>query len=133
MKEETATPRSMPCIVCPNGCRLQVESAADGSLTVTGNLCNKGIDFAKAEITNPIRGLTTTVRTSFPGVPALPVRTAGEIPKGKILDVMQLLKTITIDQPLGVGETAVKDVLALGVDIIVTSNVLKELTNVEAT
>jgi CxxC motif-containing protein len=113
------------CIVCPNGCRLRAEKSAEG-YAISGNKCKRGIDFAIAEITNPVRTLTTTVRTSFPGVPVLPVRTAGEIPKGKIREVMNLINAVTVSRPLGVGETVAENILGLGVDVIVTSSVLKE-------
>jgi CxxC motif-containing protein len=117
--------KSILCIVCPNGCRIVVEEKADG-FDVSGNQCKRGIDFAIAEITNPTRTLTSTVRTSFPGVPVLPVRTAGEIPKGKIRELMNILNTVTVKQPLGIGETVVENILGLGVNIIATSNILRE-------
>jgi CxxC motif-containing protein len=117
--------KELLCIVCPNGCRLQVEGTSD-SLTVTGNKCPRGIDFARAEITNPMRTLTTTVRTNFKGVPVLPVRTAGEIPKGKIRDVMRYLNGITVTKRLAVGDAVAEDVLGLGVNVIATSNLLQE-------
>jgi CxxC motif-containing protein len=113
------------CIVCPNGCRLQVEEN-NGALRVTGNLCGRGPDFAQKEIVNPTRTLTTTVRTAFPGIPVLPVRTAEEIPKARIRDVMDRLKTVIVNRPLGAGEAVVEDVLGLGVPVIATSNILKE-------
>ena len=119
--------KTILCIVCPNGCRLTVEKSTNNeNLAVSGNQCNRGIDFAKAEIFNPTRTLTTTVRTSFPGIPVLPVRTAGEIPKGKIRELMNYINTINITQPLGIGETAAENVLDLGVNIIATSNILRE-------
>ena len=113
------------CIACPNGCRLSVEGDAE-NLVVSGNQCKRGVDFAKAEIANPTRTLTTTVRSSFPGVPVLPVRTAGEIPKGKIREVMQYINTITVNKPIGIGEAVVENVIGLGVNVIATSNILKE-------
>ena len=64
--------KTILCIVCPNGCRLNAEKSAEGSgYAISGNKCKRGIDFAIAEITNPTRTLTTTVRTSFSGVPAV--------------------------------------------------------------
>jgi CxxC motif-containing protein len=66
------------------------------------------------------------VRTSFPGIPVLPVRTAGEIPKGKIKEIMNFITSVTITQPLGIGEAVADDVLGLGITIIATSNILKE-------
>ena len=117
--------KTILCIVCPNGCRLSVEESTE-SPVVSGNQCKRGVDFAMAEITNPTRTLTTTVRTSFPGVPVLPVRTAGEIPKGRIREVMNYINTITINRPLGIGEAVAENIIGLGVNVIATSNILKE-------
>jgi CxxC motif-containing protein len=118
--------KELVCIVCPNGCRLCVEQTANG-FSVTGNLCKRGEDFAVTEMTAPRRSVTTTVRTSFAEIPALPVRTAQDIPREKISDLMRLLAGIRIQKPLGIGETVVKDALGLGIDVIVSSNALKEL------
>jgi len=118
--------KTILCIVCPNGCRLSAEKSLESSgYAISGNKCQRGIDFATAEIANPMRALTTTIRTSFPGVPVLPVRTAGEIPKGKIMEAMNCINTITVSRPLGIGEIVTENILGLGVDIIVTSDVLK--------
>ena len=120
----------IPCIVCPNGCRLNVEKASETEgYAISGNKCKRGIDFAIAEITNPMRTLTTTVRTSFPGVPVLPVRTAGEIPKGKIREAMNCINAITVSRPLGIGETVAENILGLGIDVIVTNDILKGESN----
>ncbi|MDR2159904.1 MAG: DUF1667 domain-containing protein [Treponema sp.] len=113
--------KELLCIVCPNGCRLRVEESG-GGIQVAGNQCKRGIDFARAEITNPTRTLTTTVRTVFPEVPALPVRTAGEIPKGKIGEAMAFLATVVVGEPLRIGAAAA-ELPGMG-RVIVTSNVL---------
>jgi CxxC motif-containing protein len=117
--------RELLCIVCPNGCRLQVEEAGD-EITVSGNQCGRGIPFAQAEIRNPTRTLTTTVRTRFPEVPVLPVRTDGEIPKGRMRDAVRFLNTLTISTRIGAGAVVVKNILDLGCGVIATSNILLE-------
>jgi CxxC motif-containing protein len=96
------------------------------TLLVTGNQCKRGLAFAEAEITNPTRTVTTTVRTAFPEAPVLPVRTSGEIPKGKIPELMAALKDVTVTAPLGIGEVVLENALGLGLNIIATSNMLKE-------
>jgi CxxC motif-containing protein len=98
-------------------------------LIISGNQCKRGAAFAEAEITNPTRTLTTTVRTVFPQAPVVPVRTRGEIPKDKIREVMAFLNTVTIREPLEIGAAVVENVLGLGRDVIVTSDVLAEETD----
>ena len=110
---------NMTCIVCPNGCRLTVEDA-DGEIKVDGAQCKKGVEFAKAERTNPMRSLTTTVRTVFADMPRLPVKTNGEIPKGKMLEAMKLIRAVRVNERLHTGDVILPDVF--GVQIIATSD-----------
>lgn len=115
------------CIVCPNGCELTAEKP-DGAINVSGNKCPRGIEFAKAELTHPMRTVCSTVRTAFPLHPVLPVRTGGEIPKERVRDLMKELQSVTVTKPLGVGDTVIENVLGLGVNIIATSDLLKRRT-----
>ena len=115
--------REMTCITCPNGCTLSVEEK-DGRIVVTGNQCPKGEAFAKSELTNPMRTISTTVSTRDPAVPVVPVRVSGEIPKGRIFDVMEAINRLTVTAPVGRGAVLAADVLGLGVYVIVTSDVL---------
>lgn len=121
--------RELLCIVCPNSCYLCVEET-DGNIEVTGNQCSRGVNFARMEISNPTRTLTTTVRTIFPDIPVLPVRTDGEIPKGKIGEAIAFLNTITIGKALRIGEVAA-ELPGLGRRVIATSDVLAEEADCE--
>ena len=92
------------CITCPAGCKLLAELTPDGGVNVTGHTCKRGIDFALAELTNPMRTLCSTVRTAFEACPMIPVRTDREIPKGKIAEAMRLLKGVVVDKALACGD-----------------------------
>jgi CxxC motif-containing protein len=118
--------KEMICIVCPNSCRLCIEQTAD-SFKVRGNLCSRGEAFAVNEMTNPRRTVTSTVRTVFAAFPVLPVRTSRDIPKEKIRDLMCFLAGVTVQKALGIGDVVVKDALDLGIDVIASSNELKEM------
>ena len=72
------------------------------------------------------RTVCTTVRTAFPAVPVLPVRVSAEIPKNRIFDVMREINNITVRTRLGRGDVVIGNVLGLGVDVVATSNILKE-------
>jgi len=113
--------KQITCITCPIGCRITIE-AADGGYVLSGNKCPKGERFAQTELTAPIRSLTTTVRTAFPAMPVLPVRTNGEVPKEKISDIIRELSKITITEKIGIGETVVANIAGTGCDIIATSD-----------
>ena len=115
--------KELVCIVCPRSCRMKIEMRDDEPF-VTGNGCKRGKDFAVREMTDPRRTVCTTVRTSFPSVPVLPVRISGPIPKGKIFDLMKEVNRVTVTEPLRRGDIVISDILGLGVDLIATSSVL---------
>jgi CxxC motif-containing protein len=115
--------REITCIVCPNGCRITAE-LKDGQYVFSGNKCVKGEEFARTELTAPKRSVCTTVRTVFRGMPALPVRTNGDVPKGMIPDIIRTLGCVVVSEEIHVGETVVHDILGTGCDVIATSDLL---------
>ena len=120
--------KELVCIVCPRSCRMTITSEGD-ELVVTGNTCKRGKEFAINEMTDPRRTVCTTVRTSFPSVPVLPVRVSGAIPKNKIFDLKREVHRITVSKRIGREEVVVPNILDLGVDLIATSNILKDENN----
>ena len=117
--------RELVCIVCPKGCSMRIEEK-DGSYTVSGNTCKRGAEFAISEMTRPMRTICSTVKTGFPQYPVAPVRVSADIPKERIFDVMREIDKVTVTTPLGRGDAVIKNVLGLGVDVILTSDVLKQ-------
>ena len=47
--------RKMTCIVCPNGCELEAEIVDGKCISVSGNLCPKGAQYAAQEVEAPKR------------------------------------------------------------------------------
>ena len=107
------------CIGCPNSCRLTVSGTVEKPV-ISGNRCPKGEAFAKAELTCPMRCLTSTVRLIGGTLPVLPVRTDGEIPKKLIPDAMKLISQIKINAPVACGSTVLEDILGTGVRLMAT-------------
>lgn len=114
------------CIVCPRGCTMHIEKKADGAFVVTGNGCKRGEQFAVSEMTAPMRTICTTVRTAFPAAPVLPVRVSADIPKDRIFDVMQEINKVCVKKRLHRGDVVLQNVLGLSVDVIATSDLLRE-------
>ena len=113
--------KHMICIACPRGCPLQVETAENGDvLSVCGNACKRGVAYAHAELTHPVRQVTTTVRVKGGDCLLVPVRSSKPIPKSKVLETVRLLHGIKLTAPVNSGDVAVKNILGTGVDIIVT-------------
>jgi len=116
------------CITCPSGCLLRIIKCNNPyDLEIEGHQCERGVDFARAELTNPMRSLTTTVRTTFADIPALPVRTDGEIPKALIWDAIRVLRRIVVSERLGCGVTVLNDLAGSGVRVIATGDMLSKL------
>jgi CxxC motif-containing protein len=107
------------CIVCPKGCHLHV----DDDLNVTGHGCPRGIVYGKAELLNPTRLVSSTVKLVSADLSRLPVVTSGEVPKGKIFEVMEVINGLTITAPVTLRQVLVKNILGLGVDLIATRSV----------
>ena len=120
-----AETKEIVCIVCPNGCRIQC-TPSDGGDVFSGNKCPRGIEYAKSELTHPMRSLTTSVRTVFADAPVVSVRTDGEIEKSKIREVVAALGALTVKERIKTGDVVVRDVCQTGVDVICTTNRLIE-------
>ncbi|MDR0314361.1 MAG: DUF1667 domain-containing protein [Oscillospiraceae bacterium] len=111
--------KEMTCIVCPNGCLMRVEQNGD-DIQVFDALCKRGLEFAKNELINPTRSITSTVATAFPDYPLLSVKTDGELPKDKIFQAMELINKIVVKDRIKVGDVILSDVF--GTNIVATSD-----------
>lgn len=109
--------RELVCISCPVGCRLEAEQHPDGSLTVTGNRCPKGEDYAREEINAPKRIVTTTVKISGAGRRRVPVRTDRPLPVGRIDALLTELHGMVLDPPIERGRTILSDFEKTGVNV----------------
>ena len=111
--------KELTCIVCPRGCRLTI----DDNLNVTGNFCPRGAEYAKNELTNPKRMITSFMRVKNREDTVVSVKTSTSIPKGMIFEVMEEINKVGVDAPTRIGDVAIKDVLGTGADIIITKNI----------
>lgn len=111
--------KELTCIICPRGCRLTI----DDNNNVSGNFCPRGKEYAISELTNPVRTITSSIRVTNREDTLVSVKTSGPIPKGKIFDVMKEIDKLGVEAPTEIGQIAKKDILGLGVDIIITKNI----------
>ena len=106
------------CIVCPQGCHLKVDPAK--GFAVTGNTCERGENYGKNEIGNPMRVITSTVCINGAELPRMPVKTDTSIPKKMIFDAMKLLNELEVKGPVQCGAVIVKDICGSGANFIST-------------
>ncbi|NLA78331.1 MAG: DUF1667 domain-containing protein [Erysipelothrix sp.] len=109
----------MTCIVCPISCHLEITLDEDDNIIeVTGHTCPRGDVYARKELTNPTRMLTSTVRIGGAMYDRLPVITSADIPKGKMFDVMKEIAKISVEAPITNNQVIIENVCDLGVDIV---------------
>ncbi len=109
--------REMVCIMCPMGCHLTVVQKGD-EIEVSGNSCNRGVVFAKEEITCPKRIVTTSVKTKD-GVKAC--KTTNPIPKRQIFECMKEIEKLRLNH-VKFGQVVIKNVLGTDADVVITAN-----------
>lgn len=112
--------KELVCIVCPKGCRLKVDENND--YAVTGNGCPRGAVYGKSEIQNPTRVLTSTVKIEGALYRRCPVKTDGVVPKGKLMEVMQLLNAVELKSPVTIGQIVIENVAGTDANVVVTKN-----------
>ena len=117
--------KNLTCINCPMGCSLTVEVEDDKVVSVSGNTCNRGESYARKEVTNPTRIVTSTVKVRGGKSDIVSVKTKEDIPKGKILECIKALKDVTIQAPVVIGDVVAANIADTGVDIVATRNVAK--------
>ena len=122
------TSKRITCILCPNGCELEVtvsgEPTAD-TIRVDGNLCPKGEGYALEELTNPKRTLTTSVLVRGGAQPQTSVKTAGPIPRAALIPAREALRAAALDAPVAIGDVVAEDIAGTGIDVIVTRPVAR--------
>lgn len=109
--------RDKICIICPRGCSLCTE-INDEQVTVSGNACPRGKDYAINECIHPVRTVTATVRVSNRDNAMVSVKTTAPIPKDKMMEVMKVLRDTRIKAPIHIGDAVLKNIC--GSDIVVT-------------
>ncbi len=117
--------RELTCIRCPIGCHITVELENGEVKSITGNSCPRGEEYAASEVTNPVRTVTSLVAVNGGERPVVSVKTAGDVPRGKMMDVVGALKSVTVEAPVAIGDIIVNNIAGTGADIVATSNVAK--------
>lgn len=117
--------RDLTCIGCPMGCQLHVEIEDGVVKSVTGNTCPKGDTYARKEVTNPTRIVTSTVVIKNGDKPRLSVKTESDVPKNMIFKVMDEINHAVVEAPAEIGDTVIKNVANTGVSVVATRNIEK--------
>lgn len=118
--------RNLTCISCPIGCPLTVEIEKGEVISVTGNTCKRGDQYARTECVHPVRSLTSTVKVSGGIRPVVSVKSSAPIPKELMLGCMEAINKADIKAPVKIGDIVVKNILNTGADIVATNDLPAE-------
>mgnify|MGYP001014560256 CR=1 FL=1 len=107
--------RELTCIRCPRGCQVEVTLDGDEVVGVRGNACPRGDEYARKEVCDPTRVVTTTVPVEGSAVAA--------VVSVKVLDVVRALADVRLTSPVRIGDVVLADVCGTGVDVVATKDV----------
>ena len=110
----------MTCISCPLGCTVEIKKVGD-DYEVFGNECEKGEKYAIQEITNPMRGITSTVKTVFNDFPRLPVKTDREVPLKDIFLFMEEINSVVVEERMKPGDFVLKEMRNTDINLVATN------------
>ena len=117
--------RELTCIGCPMGCMLTVTMDKGEVTEVKGNTCPKGDIYARKEVVNPTRIVTSTVKITGGDKERVSCKTESDIPKARIFDVMKDIDAAVVAAPANIGDVLIENVAGTGVNVIATRNVAK--------
>lgn len=116
--------KTLICIKCPAGCLITVDRTSEGELLITGNSCPKGEEYARNEMTAPMRTVTSFIRVTGGEDQVVAVKTRGEIPKDKIRECVEEIRKTTVKAPVRVGEVLIDNVAGTGTAVIATADAM---------
>ena len=117
------TKKNLTCIVCPRGCTLTVtldSELENPVVSVEGQGCKRGVEYATAECTHPTRVLTTTAPTVDGGV--VPCKTDRAIPRELLFEAMKAVNTLSAPAVVRIGDILLENLLGTGANIVATAN-----------
>lgn len=117
--------KSLTCIQCPRGCRLTVTVQGTSVLGVEGNGCDLGPVWAKREVEDPVRTLTTSVRVLRGREELVSVRTDGDIPRRLLADALAVARELRIEAPVSLGRVIAENLAGTGVSLVATREVAR--------
>ena len=108
----------LTCIRCPMGFPIHVEIENGQVVSVTGNTCPRGAEYAKSEATAPVRTVTSTVCAKGGVRPVVAVKTVPDVPKGKIFEVMDAVRAMEVTAPVHIGDVLCENIAGTGSNLV---------------
>ncbi len=103
------------CTICPQGCILKVNGES-----ITGADCERGVEYARSELTCPMRYITATVAVEGNPYSRLPVRSVSPVPKDRISDIMKEIKNASVPPFAERGQVVIRNAGGTDADFVST-------------
>jgi len=110
------------CTLCPMSCTMKVRIEGD-RIEVSGNMCPRGAEYAKQEVTNPVRYVMTVARVRGGDIPTVSLITSRPVPKSCMEKVMEATANLELEAPIELGQVVLRNIC--GADLIATRRVRK--------
>ena len=111
------------CVNCPKGCKITVLLDGDKVKDVRGYSGEEGLNYARQEVTRPMRILTSTVKIDGAIDRVLPVITDGEIPLDMWQDAMNEIQGIRVSAPVKINDVISENFLGTGVNLVASRSI----------
>jgi CxxC motif-containing protein len=111
------------CVSCPVGCEISVKTEGDKVVEITGNRCPRGETYARQETIAPMRVLPTSVKVLNGEWPLVSVKTDHPVPKDLIAKIMERVRTLAVEAPVGIGQVIAENLLGTDANLVATRNI----------
>ncbi|MEA1871106.1 MAG: DUF1667 domain-containing protein [Candidatus Bipolaricaulota bacterium] len=115
--------KKLICVSCPVGCEISVKTEGDRVVEITGNRCPRGEIYARQETIAPMRVLPTSVKVHNGEWPLVSVKTDRPVPKDLIAEIMELVRTLSVEAPVNIGQIIAEDLLDTDANLVATRNI----------
>jgi len=117
--------KKITCIICPMSCIIEVDYTKKVIKKIQGYQCNKGKVYAREELYDPKRTVTSTIKVNGGALSLVSVRTTESVPKNLIFPIINELSRLNLEAPVKIGDIIIKNIQGTGVNIIATKTVDK--------
>ena len=115
--------KKLICVSCPVGCEISVRTEGDRVVEITGNQCPRGETYARQETIAPMRVLPTSVKVLNGEWPLVSVKTDRPVSKDLIAQIMELVRTLSVEAPVGIGQVIAENLLGTKANLVATRDV----------
>lgn len=114
---------TITCITCPIGCDIVVDGDGKTVASIEGAACMRGVKYATAEYTHPVRILTSLAKVDGAAAPLVPIRSRDPVPKNMLFKCMEEIRRVALSGPVRAGDVVIADICGTGVDMVATGSV----------